>query len=417
MALRLQNSYIFIPNPYKKEEPLKNKSDGGIHIDFSHNFFSYFKSIFPAAKKMPEDDKYFTSRYSYVIELNGTNLEVAFLIHEVVETYYLDVIIVGKNKIKIIEGLERIQTVLEKSEISHDYIEIISFDAISEYYCNKIYPKLNELERNLRKLLFNIYVVNFGRAYYQTTISDDLQSKVKSVIQAKGNDEKKETERLQKFFYSMEFVDIQQMLFVPRWAQIDQEAKDTFLRSHSDLTKLTDRELREAFSEIAPKSDWERFFADKMDADIIRLLIDEIRQNRNNIAHCKFFYREEYLSCSGVMNKFNKAILLAIAKTADKDFSEKNGEGIKSALAGFAKVLDTYKASFAKAVHPVTQALQVYSDMIAPIRESVIKNALIIQKTLRPTMEFLSTFRDTILHDDRSLEQLQDHDVKDSEND
>jgi len=225
--------------------------------------------------------------------------------------------------------LEYIQAAIEKSDIPKDYIEIISYDAISEYYSNKIYPKLNELERNLRKLLFNIYVVNFGQDYYQTTISGDLQNKIKSVIQAKGNEEKKETERLQKFFYSMEFADIQQMLFVPHWTEVDEKAKDYFLKSHEDLSKLTDDKLRKAFSEIAPRSDWERFFADKMDADVIQSLIDEIRRSRNSIAHCKFFYQAEYATCNKAMGKFNKVVKSAIAITVDKDFSEKNSEIIK----------------------------------------------------------------------------------------
>ena len=68
---------------------------------------------------------------------------------------------------------------MQDSGIQADDIMVISYDAISEYYCNKIYPKLNELERNLRKLLFNIYIVNFGKDYYKATVSEDLKQKLK----------------------------------------------------------------------------------------------------------------------------------------------------------------------------------------------------------------------------------------------
>lgn len=51
------------------------------------------------------------------------------------------------------------------SGVRDEYVDIISYDAISEFYCNKILPKLNTLERNLRKLLFNIYIVNFGKEF------------------------------------------------------------------------------------------------------------------------------------------------------------------------------------------------------------------------------------------------------------
>lgn len=373
--LQLQNSYIFIPNPYKKKETPKGKKDGVIYV--GHSFISYLKSAFPAAVKAPERRNFFKSEYIYTVEFDGNSIEAKFLIHEVVEKYYLDVVVTGRSKAQIIKGLEYIQAAIEKSDILKDYIEIISYDAISEYYCNKIYPKLNELERNLRKLLFNIYVMNFGQDYYQMTISGDLQKKIKSVIQAKGNEERKETERLQKFFYSMEFADIQKMLYVPHWTEVDERSKDDFLKSHEDLSKLTDYELRKAFSEIAPRSDWERFFSDKMDDDDIQSLIDEIRRSRNSIAHCKFFYQTEYAICNKAMSKFNKAVKSAIAITEDKDFSEKNSEIIKNALASAAKRFEEFKKSMAEALRPMIQFSQQYSEMIAKIREGMIPTELL----------------------------------------
>ncbi len=89
------------------------------------------------------------------------------------------------------------------------------------------------LERNLRKLLFNTYTVNFGVDYYQKTVSPDLQKKIKGVIQAKGNEEKKQIERLKKFFYSMEFSDIQTLLFTKKWTTVEEESKAEFLSKPS----------------------------------------------------------------------------------------------------------------------------------------------------------------------------------------
>lgn len=399
--LQLQNSYIFIPNPYKKKETPNGKKDSVIYVGKS--FISYLKSAFPAAVKAPKCRNFFKSEYTYTVEFDGNSIEAKFLIHEVVEKYYLDVVVTGKSKAQIIKALEYIQAAIEKSDILKDYIEIVSYDAISEYYCNKIYPKLNELERNLRKLLFNIYVVNFGRDYYQMTISGDLQKKIKSVIQAKGNEERKETERLQKFFYSMEFADIQQMLFVPHWTEVNERSKDDFLKSHEDLSKLTDDELRKAFSEIAPRSDWERFFSDKMDDDDIQSLIDEIRRSRNSIAHCKFFYQAEYAICNKAMSKFNKAVKSAIAITEGKDFSEKNSESIKEAFASVSKRFEEYKKSMAEALRPIIQISQQYSEM----KEGMIKNISIMLETLQPTLQSLSGLKASIPLSNLSTELLQ----------
>jgi hypothetical protein len=379
--LQLQNSYIFIPNPYKK------------HVDVEHSFISLFKNVFPTAVKTPKHRNFFKSEYTYTAEFDGNNIEAKFLIHEVVGKYYLDVVVTGKSKAHLVEDLLYIQAAIEKSNIPQNYIEIISYDAISEYYCNKIYPKLNELERNLRKLLFNTYVVNFGLSYYQTTISGDMQNKIKSVIQAKGNEEKKEMERLQNFFYSMDFADIQQMLFVPHWTDVDENAKIDFLKSHEDLSKLTDDKLRKAFSEISPKSDWERFFADKMDVDITQSLINKIRRSRNSVAHCKLFYQAEYTDCNKAIGKFNKAIKSAITVTEVKDFSEKNSESMKKAFASVAKQFEEFKKSMAEALLPMVHFSRQFSEAIAPIREDIMKIHSIIQEAIQSTIQSFSNLK------------------------
>lgn len=383
--MQIQNSYIFIPNPYKKKETSNGKKDGVIYI--GHNFISYLISTFPTVVKVPDSRNFFKSEYTYTFEFEGNSIEAKFIIYVVIEKYYLDVVVTGKSKAQIIKSLEYLHAAIEKSDILNDYIEIISYDAISEYYCNKIYPKLNELERNLRKLLFNIYVVNFGLDYYQKTISGDLQKKIKGVIQAKGNQERKEIERLQKFFYSMEFADIQQMLFEPHWTEVDERAKDEFLKNHDDLTKLTDDELRKVISDIAPRSDWERFFSDKMDVDDIQSLIDEIRRSRNSIAHCKFFYQAEYVICNNAISKFNKAIKSAIAMTEDRDFYEKNNESIRKVFAGVSKMLEEFKKSMVEVLSPAVQIYQQYSDMMVTFKEGMIKN---LSEGIQATFQSLS---------------------------
>ena len=388
--MQLQNSYIFIPNPYLKKEAPKEKEDGTLYVNVGSGFISCLTRAFPTAIKAPERKNFFKSEYTYIVELDGNSIEAKFLIHRVVENYYLDVVVTGKSKGKLVRALEYVQAAIEKSDIPKEYINIVSYDAISEHYCNKIYPKLNELERNLRKLLFNIYVVNFGRDYYQATISDDLQDKIKNVIQAKGNRQKKEIERMQKFFYSMEFFDIQQMLFVPHWTEVDEKSKNDFLENHKDLSKLTDSILRKAFSEIAPRSDWERFFADKMDDNAVRSLIDEIRKNRNSIAHCKFFYQAEYATCNKAMDKFNKAVRSAIAITEDNDFSEKNSENIKKVLAGTVMRFEEFKMSVTEALRPIIQFSQQMEEVIAPIREIAIANCSIMSESIQSTIQSFS---------------------------
>lgn len=159
-----------------------------------------------------------------------------------------------------------------------------------------------------------------GYVYYSATVNLDLQKKIKGVIQAKGSRENKELEILRQFFYSFEFGDIQQLLFSPSWTTVETRKRETFLSENPDLSVFSDQQLREAFSNFTPKSDWERFFSDKIDVSEIEQVIEEIRKYRNSAAHFKSFSKKDYSDCSLLIQKLNRAVLNAIRITEEKDF-------------------------------------------------------------------------------------------------
>jgi len=377
--MQLQNSYIFLPNPYKKNDIQQKKQDNVIRVPTDDSFVSCLRSAFPNAIRDADHSLLFKSVYFFNFENKEISCEVKFLINSVVKTYYLDVIVSGKSRTQIVKGLEHIQATIENSSIPQNYIEIISYDAISEYYCNKIYPKLNELERNLRKLLFNIYVVNFGLDYYRMTVNGELQSKIKGIININrksdreklrniykvSNREVDEIARWQRFFYSFEFGDIQKLLFSKGWTNDDEQAKSRFLEENKDLSQLTDEELRTAFCKYTPQSDWERFFRSKISGLDAEKIIEEIRKSRNNIAHCKFFYRAEYESCSSAIHSLNKALISAIKITENQDFSDKNSEYIKNTLSGALETIGRFTQSISDMVKPALQSMGKIAETVS----------------------------------------------------
>lgn len=364
--LELQNSYIFLENPYIKNEKIDNRlEEGRIVLHVGKNLYSYIKNSFSAIYKVEGYGSFYKNKYVTDLQFDSIICKVEFIITEVVDTEYLDVIVKGNTKTQIVKCLEHIQYTLLTSGVRERYIDIISYDAVSEYYCNKIYPKLNVLERNLRKLLFNVYIVNFGRDYYKATIAEELQGKIKGLInidcrkkenikaeyKATTKREVEEIERLQRFFYSFEYNDIQKLLFTPSWTCADEAEKTKFLNEHTNLSELSDEELREAFSKYVPRSDWERFFSNKIYISDIRELIEQIRLYRNSVAHFKFFYKTEYDECNNLVKHLNSAIIEAIKIAEDKDFAEKNteilSEALKEVLVGF----DSFIKSFAETAH------------------------------------------------------------------
>lgn len=366
----LQNSYIFLPKAKKEDFSRSSKdANGEIHLKMEKKVFSYIISIFGEPIKKDTENIVFKIIYTYEIEIENIKYDVEFTLYNITGYSYLDICVSGKTKKQVVSVLEYIQDRISSSDIEKQYIMIISYDSISEYYCNKAYPKLNKLERNLRKLLFNIYTVNFGVDYCQKTISPDLQNKIKGVIQAKGNEEKKQKERLKKFFYSMEFSDIQVLLFAKKWTSVEEENKSEFLQKNEQLSELSEEELRRAFERFSPHSDWERLFADKIDNCEIEIMIETVRSMRNDIAHCKFFYKEQYLSFNETVSILNRLILKAIKLTEEKDFEKKQVESFRIALADIASSMEQMKHTI---LENVTAVLNSFSTSMSQLRKSFL---------------------------------------------
>ena len=361
--MQLQSSYIFLekldrkPVKQKKNSDKKDSDKKVIVLDLKKSVYGFISDTFPDIVGSRNAENLFKRECSLTIKVGSAECTVAFIINEVQENTFTDIVVDGKRKTQAIRCLEYIQEKLFASGIDEDYIPIVSYDAISEYYCNKIFGKLNSLERNLRKLLYNIYIVNFGAQYYQATISKELQDEIKKNIQARGGTEKRKIEQIQNFFYSLDYGSLQKMLFTPSWTDIDQKEKDKFLSENTDLSALSDEELRRKFAEFTPKSDWERFFNEKIKIENIEQLIKDIGLFRNKVAHFKFFAKKDYDECVGVVSYFNKAVINAIKITESKDFTEKNTVYLESALKEFKERMENLRKTFMKSFMKSCQPL------------------------------------------------------------
>lgn len=137
--MELQNSYIFLKNPYAKEEKTNNCSeDGTVVLTVGKNLYSYIKASFHTITKVDGYGNFYKKKYSTDLQFGKMTCKVEFIITEVVETKYLDVVVKGNTKAQIVKGLEYIQYTLLTSGVCERSIDIVSYDAVSEYYCNKI---------------------------------------------------------------------------------------------------------------------------------------------------------------------------------------------------------------------------------------------------------------------------------------
>ena len=373
--MELQNSYIFLK---ESDSDMTKDSQGNYHLVLGDSILDRLKTVFPNLQQIGLGTLFGKKGYRCSVALSKQVVELKVSISRVAGTTFLDVSVDAKTITQCVKAMEHVHERLLADSFTRDYIPVVSYDAVSEYFCNKAFPMLNTLERNLRKLLFNTYISNFGKEYYQVTISEDIQKKAKQLISNKGGKSAKEVRRIQEFFYSLEYGDIEAMLFTPVWTQLEEARKQKILNENTDLSKLSDQELRDAISNIQPRSDWDRFFSQKVTLENTDAKLDELRNLRNAVAHVKFFYRNDYNTCKALVKSLNTAIIEAIRITEDEEFVEKNQESLRNSVAGvlekvhnFTKWVGEHTIKTAQAVAPVAEKLgralaALYQENISP---------------------------------------------------
>ena len=361
-TMREQSSYAYIRNPYRNTvEKEGTESVIGRRI-------SPRKCINEVFKKETEEpieilEKSISKQiFKAKIKLDSEIFEVMVTINNVKHNVYVDIEVDGKTKVKIIKCLEYIHKNLEESDLNkkNDYIQIITYDAISEYYCNKIFRDLAMFERKLRNLMLSIYLIHFEENYYEHQFDEKLKAEIKRSVKTSGGKQKEVKIRIKESFYSVDLGTVKEMLFTPKFTDYEVKKINKMLSKTKDLSALSDSELRYFISSLLPKSDWERFFADKMDERDFKEIFERIKDNRNKVAHQKFFYQEDYSQLKEDLKIFTKAIDKAIEITKDEDFSKQNSEYMKESF----EVIKNVSVVLSNALEEIAERMKPLNQMI-----------------------------------------------------
>lgn len=301
-------SYIF---KYKKknEKKLEGKS-------FSSNSLSTltFKKILMQHLNL-SDEQCIIDDVGVIFSITINDIKSIFngikiIVHQSMRVIFMDITIDGFLA-RNIEMLECFDSVILDSKIvvSHfgknmsiaeDYEIIKTFDAVSSYYCNLLYPKLDEFDRKMRLLLYNTYYLVYGSDFpYKFNYycpNDTLKIRGKN---SSGNEFCSD-----KIFYAYDYSQLINILFVHKRPALNGEEK----------------------------TDWDLFFANKIRLEQSEQDIREIKQFRDKIAHCKIFTKRDYTRAALMLDKYCIALDSAIELTYSQDFLSEFISSLKAGL-------------------------------------------------------------------------------------
>lgn len=302
--MELQNSYILIYKD-KTTDVLSDintqKSNHSIVISTVEDnpirdyLFSLFANV-ERTEKIPG----FYSKYKCRLK-HSRNYDITIVARNVKADFYIDIIVSGNNKEQIIKKMEAIHTALIQSKVNKEYTFIVSFDSISEYYSNKMIPRLNEFERKFRQLLYMIYTVRYRNDYIQfsfVNVDTDKRNKIIERLKKQNNN------LTEHFFEEFEFKDYKALLF-------------------SAINTSKTINVNGKSSHINENDDWGKYIANKVTTDIApETLISKVQTPRNAIAHFKSISKKDYLEFIDTTSHLIPLINRAIELTSQKDFME-----------------------------------------------------------------------------------------------
>lgn len=307
-----------------------------------------------------KDEEIFRSNWDGTFSIN--ELEIIFSIKQYSKQKlsYLNI----STKVNNIYNMELIDEKINKI-MKDSYTVVTSYDCISEVYCNKIYRRLNNFERKLKELLFDIYTFHYGINYYDRSFNSNLKAKVKTDKSIYS--ESKSIEEIKQALYELDYNGIIELLFTPKWIADDEKDKLNLIRKiNSD--NLSSKELIDCIENIRPKSDWDRLFLPQIGEFLdIEQSIEQLRKLRNRVAHCKFFRKQHYQECVNLLKILNKQITKALKIVMNINFQELNAQYASDELHKALRPLQETLSSIRKSI---TSEMTEYINQIASVANS-----------------------------------------------
>jgi GTP1/Obg family GTP-binding protein len=225
---------------------------------------------------------------------------------------------------------------LLKSEGRKDFYIVTTWDEVSKYLCNKAFPILSEFERKVRKLVYLILLKLFGPEWFDKTVTDSLEKKLKEA--ARGN----RIKLIESALSEMTMAQLEVFLFAPysicSFDDIDKRYTE------EEIKNMDKDKLIEIITPCLKKSLWDRYFKE---IDISLDVLVSLREYRNLIAHNKEFHYSKYKAFQRVAKGIIRKIDSAIQDILESELiNNQIGNGI-SALINMAVTFNMVKFAFA----------------------------------------------------------------------
>lgn len=204
------------------------------------------------------------------------------------------------KKAEAVSALETMDSFLYRLNENVDFFVINTiYDDVSMYYAQKLYPEIIKIENQLRKIIYLFMLKNVGSNWTQRNIPKEMKKSVEHTLE-KNN----EININANYLNYADFV-------VLGWFFFEKYTIESNFQNLVEKIKNPQNQTPEKLDDLAKrfesKSNWERYFSDKIEIDNLSGKWDELYGYRNQVAHTKKIRKEHHDDAMKLMKEMGKA--------------------------------------------------------------------------------------------------------------
>lgn len=210
----------------------------------------------------------------------------------------------------------------------------VLWDGIGSYYATSAYPKINELENLLRKLITKFMVTNVGINWTEASLPKEVIESVRG----------REPTRDANYLQQVDFIQLSNFLF-KEYPLIGTPVLLDMIKRVTTASELNIDEIRRAI----PRSNWDRYFSALVDceSEYLRLRWTRLYELRNQVAHNRIISRSEFAEVNKLYEDLSPKLADAIGSLESVQVSEVERESVSENAAsaknsGYREFLDGY---------------------------------------------------------------------------
>lgn len=178
-----------------------------------------------------------------------------------------------------------IRRIIEQYKIF--YINTI-WDDVSIYYGKALYPQIVDIENLLRKIIYIFMIKNSGSKWVEQSIPKEVKE---SIQKTQDKSREKVHNMLVDCLYSADFKDLGIFFFANYTHQLDYQKLIRKLKLTENQTK---EKIDELIEQYEAKSNWDRYFSEKIDVENLEEKWRKLYGYRNQVAHSKNIDKDDY---------------------------------------------------------------------------------------------------------------------------